>query len=139
MATSSLYVPEANAVNEDNEILEMIRTAGMGNIVTHSSSGFASSMTPFLADTGLRKLRGHLARANPHATELMAICKQQDSVDTILLFSPTNAYVSPTWYSSKGNVLPTWNYELVQVHGRVRVRDDQDILGLVLWTTISRR
>ena len=61
-----LYVPTLNAVQDNTEIAEMIRAAPMGTLVTYhagaTGSGFASSMTPWLVDDGLKTLRGHLAR-----------------------------------------------------------------------------
>ena len=39
----------------------------------------------------------------------------------------TDTYVSPAWYASKaehGKVVPTWNYELAQFHGRLIAHDD---------------
>jgi transcriptional regulator len=51
-----------------------------------------------------------------------------NGIEAILLFSPTDSYISPAWYPSKdtngGKVLPTWNYEFVQVHGTVSVVDE---------------
>jgi transcriptional regulator len=43
------------------------------------------------------------------------------------MFDLVDGYVSPTWYPSKAEhhqVVPTWNYVSVHVHGSVRVVDD---------------
>ncbi len=45
----------------------------------------------------------------------------------LLIFTPTDGYVSPAWYPSKEEnprVVPTWNYEVVHAHGRVAVHND---------------
>jgi transcriptional regulator len=131
-------VPKLNAVEDKLEIATMIADTGMANLVTHcNETGLASSMIPFLADAGLNKLRGHLARANPHAVQLLARCAENSNgVEAMLLFSPTDGYISPAWYPSKstngGKVLPTWNYELVQVHGRVRIVEDETFIQEVI-------
>jgi transcriptional regulator len=39
------------------------------------------------------------------------------------IFHGPHAYVSPTWYATAPAV-PTWNYAVVHVTGRARVRDD---------------
>ncbi len=60
--------------------------------------------------TGAISFRGHLAKANPALVE----------GPSLLLFLGVDAYVSPSAYPSKaehGRVVPTWNYETVQVHG----------------------
>ena len=38
-----------------------------------------------------------------------------------------DAYVSPRWYPAKaehGKVVPTWNYELIHLHGTISIHDD---------------
>ena len=40
----------------------------------------------------------------------------------------TEAYISPSWYPSKHEAhrqVPTWNYRVVHVHGRIAIRDDE--------------
>ena len=70
-------------------------------------------------------LRAHLARANPQLADLRA-CEE-----ALVIFQGPQAYVTPSWYPSKqehGKVVPTWNYILVQAHGRPRVIDDAEWL-----------
>ncbi len=46
-----------------------------------------------------------------------------------------DAYVSPSWYPSKRDdprVVPTWNYEVVHLHGTVHNRDEPQFLELVV-------
>ena len=46
----------------------------------------------------------------------------------LVVFRGVEAYISPNWYPSKHEAhrqVPTWNYRVVHVHGRVRVRDDE--------------
>lgn len=43
------------------------------------------------------------------------------------MFQGPNAYITPAWYATKhdsGEVVPTWNYVVVQAHGRLRAIDD---------------
>jgi transcriptional regulator len=45
----------------------------------------------------------------------------------LLIVSPDDAYVSPGFYPSQARdpkVVPTWNYELVHVHGTLQARPD---------------
>ena len=77
---------------------------------------------PLLAertDAGWR-LGGHVARANP-------LWREADGRRVLAIFHGAQAYVSPGWYPSKvrhGRMVPTWNYSLVQAHGRLRAIDD---------------
>jgi transcriptional regulator len=70
------------------------------------------------------KLIGHLAARNPHAQEL----KDGDSV-TVLFHGP-HTYITPKWYAE--NDVPTWNYAVVHVHGRIRwIREFNPLLELL--------
>ena len=45
------------------------------------------------------------------------------------MFRGPDAYVSPSLYATKketGKVVPTWNYAMVQVRGKFRLRDQSD-------------
>ena len=66
-------------------------------------------------------LTGHVARANPIWQEF------DPATDVLAIFQGPQAYVSPSWYPTKhehGRVVPTWNYAVVQAHGKLMVRDD---------------
>jgi transcriptional regulator len=120
-----MYRPAAFDVEDLDEMLAMVDQAALGHLVTTGPDGFASTSLPFLVDrdAGPRgELRGHVARANPHSRTI-------DGAATLVIFPLADGYVSPSWYPSKlehGKVVPTWNYELVHVHGTVRVHDDAE-------------
>jgi transcriptional regulator len=119
-----MYRPAAFDVAELDVMLDMVDEAAFGHLVTVGPNGFASTALPFLVDrkSGSRgRLRGHLARANPHWRTI-------DGASTLVIVPLADGYVSPSWYPSKaehGRVVPTWNYELVHVHGTARIRDDR--------------
>jgi transcriptional regulator len=55
-------------------------------------------------------------------------------VDALVIVPISDAYVSPSWYPSKqehGKVVPTWNYEVVHLHGRLVTHDPDWTLALV--------
>lgn len=75
---------------------------------------------PLLYDAQASRLRGHVARANP-------LWHESDGQPVLAIFQGPQAYVSPSWYATKrehGKVVPTWNYTIVQAHGRLRAIDD---------------
>ena len=46
----------------------------------------------------------------------------------MVIFRGNESYISPNWYPSKHEThrqVPTWNYEVVHVHGRLTVQDDE--------------
>jgi predicted FMN-binding regulatory protein PaiB len=51
-----------------------------------------------------------------------------DGEDVLVIFRATDAYISPNWYPSKhesDRQVPTWNYQVVNVHGKIRIVDDE--------------
>jgi len=119
-----MYVPAAFAVADRTEILDLLRQVAFGHLVTHDpierSPSLSSTALPFLVDDDLTSLRAHFARGNPHWRTI-------DGVEGLMIVPSADAYVSPRWYPSKvvdGKVVPTWNYELVHLHGTIELHDD---------------
>lgn len=73
----------------------------------------------YAADQPQRAI-GHLAAANPHAAQLGA------GGDALLVFQGPSGYVSPNWYTSPAQSVPTWNYIAVHLRGSVRRIDTID-------------
>ena len=100
----------------------------LGVLVTSSTSGLDANHIPFELDPSAGKmgvLMGHVARANP----LWQQCLQ--GADVMVIFRGDETYISPNWYPSKHEThrqVPTWNYEVVHVFGRLTVRDDEKFM-----------
>ena len=55
----------------------------------------------------------------------------RDGDEVMVVFRGDEAYVSPNWYPSKQEAhrqVPTWNYQVVHVHGRIHIRQDETFL-----------
>jgi len=53
----------------------------------------------------------------------------------LVIFRGADGYISPNWYPSKQQThreVPTWNYAVVHVHGRLRVIEDAAWLRALL-------
>lgn len=77
---------------------------------------------PLQWDPGRNVLIGHLARANPHAAALT------DGAAVLAVFHGAHGYISPTWYvdeNPKVPNVPTWNYAVVHMVGRVTRVDEE--------------
>ncbi len=126
-----MYRPAAFDVADRDELFDLIERAAFGHLVTMGQGGFDATGLPFLVDRRAGpagRLRGHVARAN---TQWRSI----DGVTALVLFPITDGYVSPSSYPSKaehGKVVPTWNYEVVHVHGAVQIHDDPEWLREVV-------
>ncbi len=123
-----MYRPPANRVDDLAVAVRIVRDHGFGHLVVAGPDGLDAVPVPVIVDVpdggggadgaGLR-VRAHVARANP--IWRAAPCP------ALLIVSPDDAYVSPGFYPSKRadpKVVPTWNYELVHVHGTLQARPD---------------
>lgn len=128
-----MYLPDHFAETRPAELHRIIRQHPLGMLVTCVGDGLDADHIPFelddSAEGGHGVLRAHVARANP----LWRRCPTGTPV--MVVFRGAEAYVSPSWYPSKHEThrqVPTWNYQVVQVHGRIAVHDDERFLrGLV--------
>jgi transcriptional regulator len=122
-----VYLPAAFRI-APAEAVDLIGRAAAGHVVTTQADGsFASSFIPLQFDANRNVLVGHLARANDHHLAI-----GPSGVPALVLFTGTDSYVTPSWYATKastGKVVPTWNYELVQVHGNARIIDDPALVA----------
>ena len=119
-----MYIPRLFALS-DEETEAALTQAEFAQLVTHDASGFLVTPLPLIYDG--RSLVGHVSRANPHW--------HADGKESVAIFSGPHAYISPTFYATKaetGKVVPTWNYEILNVHGTLVTHDDPDwVLNLV--------
>jgi transcriptional regulator len=129
-AEAAMYIPRQFALSDD-ETEAALAEAGFAHLVTHDPSGLMVTPLPLLYDRAGHSLIGHVSRANPHW--------HSDGCESVAIFSGPQAYISPGFYATKtetGKVVPTWNYEVLNVYGRLVVHDDADwVLNLVTMLT----
>src|SRR3954452_13309740 len=101
-----MYVPRFNAMDDPDEIRDLVRAVGSAELVTVGVDGYPSAtLLPVIWDG--ERLVFHMARANPHWTTIQA------GTPALAIVTGPQAYISPSWYRSKaehGRVVPTWNY-----------------------------
>ncbi len=123
-----MYIPSHFAINDPQVMHRIMGDHPLGVLVTSSTSGLDANHIPFEFDPSAGKmgvLMGHVARANP----LWQQCLQ--GADVMVIFRGDETYISPNWYPSKHEThrqVPTWNYEVVHVFGRLTVRDDEKFM-----------
>jgi transcriptional regulator len=119
-----MYLPNHFEEARDDELIQTISAFPLGALVVHGPDGMDANHIPFLVDrTGSgKKLLAHVARANPLWKEAA------EGQEALVIFRADDAYISPNWYPSKHEFhrqVPTWNYRVVHVHGRLFIRDDE--------------
>lgn len=149
-----MYLRSVHSEKEESELQSLVRDHPLGILTT----AIASTDFPLLQQTHIPwmlddahgssrvgLLRGHLARANPQAKQLLAewqtaveqgTAKEQWTLPagqvTVLFTHATQSYVSPRFYTqtkpASGKVVPTWNYAAVEVRGTLRLDDSTGFL-----------
>lgn len=120
-----MYLPEHFAERRVEELQRIMRDFPLGTIVTHTGRGLDANHIPFELDAergACGTLQGHIARANPLWTEV------PNASEVLVIFRGHDGYISPSWYPSKHEThrhVPTWNYEIVHAHGKLRIIDDE--------------
>ncbi|CAN5712836.1 FMN-binding negative transcriptional regulator [soil metagenome] len=117
---------------------ELIAAHPLGVLVTLGSNGLCANHIPFLyeaRDGTAGALIGHVARNNDlwHDTN--------PAVEAMVIFQGPSAYISPNWYATKQathEVVPTYNYAVVHVHGKLIVHEDAKWLRGVIGKLTKR-
>lgn len=120
-----MYLPPHFEETRTEELHRVIREYPLGVLVLNGPSGLDGNHLPFElnpdeGEHGL--LLAHVARANPLWQEA------KDGDEALVIFRAANAYISPNWYPSKHEFhrqVPTWNYQAVHAHGKIKIRDDE--------------
>lgn len=121
-----MYLPKSFEETRREALDGLIRAYPFATVVTHpEAAGLDANHLPLELVDG--RLHGHVARGNELA--------RMDGAETLAIFQGPQGYVSPNWYPTKhetGREVPTWNYAVVHVHGRLRVIEDAAWLRALL-------
>lgn len=121
-----MYIPRKFALT-DEQTAAALAEADFAQLVSHTPTGLLVTPLPLMYHRANHSLIGHVSRANPHWHAAGA--------DSVAIFAGPDAYISPGFYATKtetGKVVPTWNYEILNVHGRLIIHDDPEwLLDLV--------
>lgn len=131
-----MYLPRHFEETRSEVLQAFMREHPLATIVVSDAAGLSADHVPLHLRPGQGPhgtLIGHVARANPLWRKAAAAAN--GGLDTLVLFQGTQHYISPGWYASKakdGRVVPTWNYAVVHVQGRLKAIDDAGWLRGVL-------
>ena len=125
-----MYMPSHFEEGEVAVIRGIIADNPLATLVAHTDEGLVANHLPVLFDPSARDhsgsmetsvLIGHVATANDLHRMLA------DGAKVLLIFHGEDTYVSPNWYPTKPRHhrhVPTWNYQVVHVHGRIFFQHD---------------
>jgi len=115
-----MYVPDHFNESRTDEIRRIITHYPLATLVTKGPKGLDANQIPFELvefEGNCGKLIGHIARANSLWSDVPS------GNEVLVVFRAADGYISPNWYPSKQKtheVVPTWNYQVVNIHGRIR-------------------
>ncbi len=120
-----MYLPTYFKETRSEALHALMRAYPFATLVTYGDAGLTANHLPceLVGD----HLHGHVARGNELA--------RADGAEVLVIFRGPEGYVSPNWYPSKhetGREVPTWNYAVIHVHGRLRVVEDHTWLRQLL-------
>lgn len=129
-----MYTPRAFAESDLALLDALVAADPFVTVVTTAADGapFATHLPVLYRRDGDEVLvEGHWAKPNPQAAT---------SADALLVVHGPHAYVSPGWYPDKESAarVPTWNYAVAHLHGRLERYDDEAALGDLV-SRLSRR
>lgn len=121
-----MYIPKYYREEDRQRILAFLKQNNFAALVTFDGEKPIATHTPVevVESENGWTIYGHLSRANPQK-------KTFDGQEALLMFQGAHTYISARWYTEVD--VPTWDYMIVHVYGRVR-----EIQGDELYSVLSR-
>ena len=132
-----MYLPKHFEETRAPELHRFLEHNSLATVVIAGRSGLTADHIPLalrVADGAEGSLVGHVARGNPLWREATP------AIPCLAIFHGRHHYISPNGYVTRtetGKVVPTWNYEVVQVSGMLHAIEDPAWLHAVLTAASS--
>lgn len=128
-----MYLPESFKIVDGPEIETFLQRYDFATIVSATPERLMATHVPVVVKrtpSGLVIL-GHVAKANSHWKSM------DGTVESLAIFHGPHGYVSPKWYADSPAV-PTWNYAVVHVYGRLQARQEPNFVEDLLKDLLNR-
>ena len=119
-----MHIPKYYRQEDREIILAFLKQNNFPALVTFDGKRPIATHAPVevVEDENGMMIYGHISRANPQ-------WKSFDGQEILLIFQGPHTYISPRWYNHLN--VPTWNYEIVHVYGKVREIQGDDLFSLL--------
>lgn len=111
-----MYSPKQFTQVSEQEVRKLIDTHPFATLLSYSTEVTVNHL-PIIFGDEPGTLIGHMSRKNPQWEHF------QNNPQCLAVFHGPHAYISPKWYKS-GRDVPTWNYAVVHVHGKMELVED---------------
>jgi transcriptional regulator len=120
-----MHIPKLYREEDRELILNFLKQNNFPALVTFDgekpiASHLPVEIVPTVGD-GLT-IYSHMSKANPQ-------WKTFGGQEILLIFQGAHTYISPTWYNHVN--VPTWNYMMVHVYGKVRMVEGDEFYSLL--------
>lgn len=120
-----MYTPPHYRIDDPTVLSDFMRAQSFALLITTiDGSPFATHIPLLLKenDGGKAKLLGHIAKGNPQGQAF------DGETEAMAVFWGPHAYISPNWYETEKEKVPTWNYVTVHAYGKPTVIDDSEAI-----------
>jgi transcriptional regulator len=120
-----MYIPKLYREEDHEKILEFLKQNNFPALVTYDGEKPTATHLPVEVlenENGSLTILGHMSRANPQ-------WRSFGEQEVLLIFQGAHTYISPRWYDHVN--VPTWNYMMVHVYGKVRLVEGEELYSLL--------
>jgi len=120
-----MYIPKLYREEDREKILEFLKQNNFPAFVTYDGEKPVATHLPVEVlenENGSLTILGHMSRANPQ-------WKSFGEQEVLLIFQGAHTYISPRWYDHVN--VPTWNYLMVHVYGKIRLVEGEELYSLL--------
>ena len=120
-----MYIPKLYREENREKILEFLKQNNFPALVTYDGEKPTATHLPVEVlenENGSLTILGHMSRANPQ-------WRSFGEQEVLLIFQGAHTYISPRWYDHVN--VPTWNYMMVHVYGKVRLVEGEQLYSLL--------
>lgn len=120
-----MYIPKYYREEDRQKILAFLKQNNFPAIVSFDGERPIATHTPVEVvegENGKITIFAHMSRANPQ-------WKTFDKQEVLVIFQGAHTYISPRWYNHVN--VPTWNYMMVHVYGKVHFLQGDELFELL--------
>jgi transcriptional regulator len=120
-----MYIPKYFREEDRESILAFLKANSFPALVTFDGEKPIATHAPVEvveAPDGQLTIYSHVSRANPQ-------WKTFGSGEALFIFQGAHTYISPRWYNHVN--VPTWNYQIVHVYGKLRQIEGEEFYALL--------
>lgn len=111
-----MYPPPHHQIDDRKKMIAVVEAYPLGMLVSADKHKPFITHIPFVYDAQTERLVAHIDKNNPQVEML------KDGTEVTVVFRGPDTYISPSVYTT--TQLPTWNYIIVHLTGRIKLIND---------------